>query len=71
MTGQEFSQQEQILLLLYFADDRQGTINNLKEMRGYLNYDEKQLKDMTNEVIRKLMQMTDEEYLQMDIWENM
>ena len=71
MTEMEFDRQERILLLLYFADDRAGTIENLKEMKRCLAYDERELKALTGQVIGKLQKLTDEEYLLLDFWDDL
>ena len=71
MTEMDFDRQERILLLLYFADDRAGAIENLKEMKRCLAYDERELKALTVQVIGKLQKLTDEEYLLLNFWDDL
>ena len=58
----EFSIYERNLLALYYAGNRNNTIEELNNMKSYLAPDEKELKSLTDGVLKKLKQMTDEEY---------
>ena len=54
--------QEATLLFLYCGDDRNDTIQNLREMQTHLHYDEQDLRKITDNLIRKLQQITDDEF---------
>ena len=58
----EFQPDEMTLMALYDTGTRDGLIAALKEMRPYLDEDEKALQDMTDAVLDKLSGMTDEQY---------
>ena len=58
----EFSIHERNLLALYYAGDRNNTIEELNNMKTYLAPDEKDLKCLTDGVLAKLNRMTDEEF---------
>ena len=57
-----FTKDEKTLLILYGEKNRSGTLENLFLMRGQLQADEKALSALTDTVIRKLSNMTDEEF---------
>ena len=54
--------QEAILFFLYCGDNRNETINNLREMQTHLHFDEQELRKMADSLIRKLQQMEDDEF---------
>ena len=54
--------QEALLLLLYFGDDRNETIRNLREMQKHLHFDEQDLRQMADGLIEKLQKIRDEEF---------
>ena len=58
----EFQPDEITLMALYDTGTREGLIAALKEMRPYMDEDEKALQDMTDAVLDKLSGMTDEQY---------
>ncbi|MBR4331418.1 MAG: transposon-transfer assisting family protein [Clostridia bacterium] len=58
----EFQPDEMTLMALYDTGTREGLIASLKEMRPYMDEDEKALQDMTDAVLDKLSGMTDEQY---------
>lgn len=58
----EFEPDEITLMTLYDTGTREGLIAALKEMRPYMDEDEKALQDMTDAVLEKLGGMTDEQY---------
>ena len=58
----EFSIHERNLLTLYYAGDRNSTIEELINMTAYLAPDETELKSLTDEVLKKLNRMTDNEF---------
>lgn len=59
---------EQEFMSLYNASGtRQGLIDALEEMRGYLGPDDAELKTFTDSCIEKLTAMSDEEYRGMEL----
>ena len=58
----EFEPDEITLMTLYDTGTREGLIAALKEMRPYMDEDEKALQEMTDAVLDKLSGMTDEQY---------
>ena len=58
----EFQPDEMTLMALYDTGTREGLIAALKEMRPFMDEDEKALQDMTDAVLEKLDLMTDEQY---------
>ena len=58
----EFDMDEMTLMALYDTGTRNGLIAVLKEMRPYMDEDEKALQTMTDAVLEKLDAMTDEQY---------
>ena len=59
---------EQEFMALYNASGtRQGLIDALEEMRGYLGPDDAELKAFTESCIEKLTAMSDEEYRGMEL----
>ena len=59
--------EEQQLMSLYNTGTRQGLIDALTEMRGYLAADETELQELTDSAISKLNRMTDAEYDALDL----
>ena len=60
--------EEQQLMSLYNTGTRQGLIDALTEMRGYLAADETELRELTDSAISKLNRMTDTEYDELDLF---
>ena len=61
--------EERQLMSLYNAScTREGLIAELKEMRGYLEEDETDLRDLTDSALGKLEKMTDTEYEGLDLF---
>ena len=58
----EFQPDEMTLMALYDTGTRKGLIAALKEMRPYMDEDEKALQNMTDAVLEKLDAMTDDQY---------
>ena len=54
--------------MLYSPGDRPGLYQALGEMRGQLEDDEKELGTLTDRVMEKLEQMTDEDFDQLDLY---
>ena len=64
----DFTGEEKILMMRYSAGDRPGLKQASGEMSGQLAHDEKELRDLTERVMEKLEQMTDEDFDQMDLY---
>lgn len=54
--------QEAVLLFLYCGDDRNETIDNLQQMKTQLHIDEQDLRQMTDSLIGKLLQIEDKDF---------
>ena len=54
--------QAAILLLLYCGDDRNDTIQNLREMQTHLHADEQDLRQMADSLIGKLREIGDKDF---------
>ena len=64
----DFTGEEKILMMLYSPGDRPGLYQALGGMRGQLEYDEKELRALTDRVMEKLEQMTDKDFDQLDLY---
>ena len=64
----DFTGEEKILMMLYSPGDRPGLYQALEKMRGQLGHDEKELRTLTDRVMEKLEQMTDEAFDQLDLY---
>lgn len=60
-------EEQQLMCLYNVSGTRNGLIQNLTEMRIYLDKDEQDLKKLTDSAIGKLQRMTDEEFAQLDL----
>ena len=64
----EFTFEERTLLCLYnSAGTRTGLIDALMDMRGYLEPDEVELRELTDSALSKLEHMTDGDYAALDL----
>ncbi len=59
--------EEQQLMSIYNPGTRMGLMKALSEMRIYLDKDEQELKDLTDNAISKLNAMTDAEFAELDL----
>ena len=57
-----FTYEEQELMSIYDPGTREGLIANLEEMRGYLEPDETELRELTDSALEKLRGISDTEY---------
>ena len=64
----DFTKDELSLISIYNTGDREGTIEEISEMRTYLEDDEAELADLTASVLRKLEGISDEEYESRDLY---
>ena len=63
-----FTYEEMELMSIYDPGTREGLIANLEEMRGFLEPDEDELRELTDSAIAKLRGMSDEEYDALDLF---
>ena len=62
-----FTYGEQELMSIYDPGTREGLIANLEEMRGYLEPDEDELRELTDSALEKLRGISDAEYEQLEL----
>ena len=65
---ENFTFDELNLMCIYNTGTRQGLIDALTEMRGYLEADEKELFALTDSTLGKLLNMSDTEYAALDLF---
>ena len=63
-----FTFEEINLLCIYNPGSRQGAIEALTEMRGYLTPEETELQDLTDSTLDKLRNMTDAEFAELELY---
>lgn len=63
-----FTSEEMNLMCLYNSGTRLELIENLTDMRGYLQADETELLTLTDCVLEKLRQMNDQEFSALDLY---
>ena len=63
-----FSPEEQMLMMLYSPGDRPGLIAELETMKTQLNLRERRLRGLTESVLEKLAQISDDDFLQLDLY---
>lgn len=61
-----FTNDEMNLMCIY-QSDRQGLISALTEMRGYLDEDEAELRELTDSALQKLGEITDEQFAALEL----
>ena len=62
-----FTNDEMNLMCIYQTGDRQGLISTLKEMQGYLDEDETELRELTDSALQKLGEITDEQFAELEL----
>ena len=62
-----FTNDEMNLMCIYQTGDRQGLISTLKEMQGYLDEDETELRNLTDSALQKLGEITDEDFAELEL----
>ena len=62
-----FTHDEINLMAIYNTGNRAGLIEELTAMRGYLEADETELRELTDSVIAKLKRMTNAEFDALDL----
>ena len=60
--------EETNLLCIYNPGTRQGAIEALNEMRGYLTLEETELRELTDSTLAKLRAMTDAEFDELELY---
>ena len=69
MKNNPFTHEEINLMSIYNADGtREGLIAALTEMRGYLDAEEAERRELTDSAIAKLRRMSDAEYDALDLF---
>lgn len=63
-----FTSEEMNLMCLYNSGTRLELIDNLTDMRGYLEADETKLLELTDRVLDKLRRMNDQEFSALDLY---
>ena len=63
-----FTYEEQELMSIYDPGTREGLIANLEEMRGYLEPDEAELRELTDSALQKLQDMSDSEFVELELY---
>ena len=62
-----FTNDDMNLTCIYQTGDRQGLISALTEMRGYLDEDEAELRELTDSALQKLSEITDEDFAELEL----
>lgn len=63
-----FTYEEMELMSIYDPGTREGLIANLEEMRGYLEPDETELRELTDSALMKLRAMSDDEFADLELY---
>ena len=63
-----FTKDELSLISIYNTGDREETIEEISEMRTYLEDDEAELAELTVSVLRKLDSISDDEFETLDLY---
>ena len=64
----DFTKDELSLISIYNTGDRGGTMEEIEDIRKYLEDDEVELADLTASVLRKLDSISDEEFESLDLY---
>ena len=64
----DFTFEETNLLCIYNTGTRKGVIEALTEMRGYLEPDEDELRDLTDSALDKLRSMNDAAFAALELF---
>ena len=62
-----FTHDELNLMAIYNTGSREGLTEELKAMRVHLEEDETELRELTDSVLRKLADLSNEEYAALDL----
>ena len=61
-----FSEDELFLISIYDTGDRKGTIDEISGIRQYLEEDETELAELMEKVLKKLREISDDEFESLD-----
>ena len=64
----DFTRDELSLISIYNTGDRGSTMEEIEDIRKYLEDDEVELADLTASVLRKLDSISDDEYESLDLY---
>ena len=64
----DFTKDELGLISIYNTGDREGTMEEIEDIRTYLEDDEVELADLIASVLRKLDSISDEEFESLDLY---
>ena len=64
----DFTKDELSLISIYNTGDRKGTMEEIEDIRTYLEDDEVELANLTASVLRKLDSISDEEFDSLDLY---
>ena len=64
----DFTKDELSLITIYNTGDRKGTMEEIEDIRTYLEDDEVELANLTASVLRKLDSISDEEFDSLDLY---
>ena len=64
----DFTKDELSLIAIYNTGDRESTMEEIEEIRTYLEDDEVELADLTASVLRKLVGISNEEFDSLDLY---
>ena len=59
--------EERQLMAIYNTGTRKGLLEELMEMQSYISAEEEELKKLTASAIRKLQEMSDDDYAALDL----
>lgn len=62
-----FTEDELFLISIYDTGDRKNTIDEISGTRQYLEEDETGLAELMESTLKKLREISDEDYLELDI----
>ena len=63
-----FSEDELFLISIYDTGDRKGTIDEISGIRQYLEEDETELAELMEKVLKKLREISDDEFESLDLF---
>jgi hypothetical protein len=67
MTSKSVTYEERQLMAIYNTGTRKGLLDELIHMQQYLSSEEVDLKNLTTSAIRKLQEMSDDDYEALDL----
>ncbi len=67
MKSKLITYEEQQLMAIYNTGTRMGLLEALNDMQQYLTKEDRELNDLTASAIRKLQEMSDDEYEALDL----